>query len=130
MTDEVLLASIKHLLQDDALDWYGRAMAQHRLVSWQSFKAEIRKEFLPTGYEQILRLEAYFRLQGQNESFAKFYRDISALFRFVSPPMSEEEKRFIVKKNMNADYATVVTAARSATLAEMVDVCISYDDAA
>ncbi|KAL1373570.1 hypothetical protein pipiens_018593 [Culex pipiens pipiens] len=92
--------------------------------------AEIRKEFLPTGYEQILRLEAYFRLQGQNESFAKFYRDISALFRFVSPPMSEEEKRFIVKKNMNADYATVVTAARSATLAEMVDVCISYDDAA
>ncbi|XP_062553274.1 uncharacterized protein LOC134218349 [Armigeres subalbatus] len=98
MNDETLLSSIKHLLLDDALDWYARAMSQRRLYSWQNFKNEIRREFLPSGYAQILRLEASFRFQGQSESFAKYYRDIAALFRFISPPMTEEEKFFIVKK--------------------------------
>ncbi|XP_062701346.1 uncharacterized protein LOC109405522 [Aedes albopictus] len=128
MSDATLLSSIKHLLQDDALDWYARAMTQQSLHSWQAFKKEIRKEFLPVGYAQILRLEASFRFQGQQESFAKYYRDIAALFRFISPPMAEEEKFFIVKKNMNADYAAIVTAARPMNLQEMVEVCTSYDE--
>lgn len=128
MSDDTLLSSIKHLLQDDALDWYARAMSQRLLFSWHAFKQEIRREFLPSGYAQILRLEASFRFQGQSETFAKYYRDIAALFRFISPPMTEEEKFFIVKKNMNADYAAIVTAARPADLREMVEVCTSYDE--
>ncbi|XP_062713646.1 uncharacterized protein LOC134290505 [Aedes albopictus] len=128
MSDGTLLSSIKHLLQDDALDWYARAMSQRLLFSWQAFKQEIKREFLPSGYAQILRLEASFRFQGQSESFAKYYRDIAALFRFISPPMTEDEKFFIVKKNMNADYAAIVTAARPVDLREMVEVCTSYDE--
>lgn len=38
LADDVLLQSIKHLLQDDALDWYARAYAAGTLVSWQEFK--------------------------------------------------------------------------------------------
>lgn len=128
LSDDILLKSVKHLLLDDALDWYGRAVAQHRLYSWEAFKNEIRKEYLPSSYSQILKLEAIFRYQAPNESFSKYYRDISALFRFVQPPMSEEEKYFIVKKNMNGDYATIVTAARPHSLAEMVEICSSYDE--
>lgn len=128
MSDRTLLSSIKHLLQEDALDWYARALNQHNLHTWTEFKQEIRKEFLPGGYAQILRLEASFRFQGQNEPFAKYYRDIAALFRFVTPPMTEEEKYFIVKKNMTADYAAIVTAARPQTLKEMVEICSSYDE--
>lgn len=128
VSDGTLLSSIKHLLQEDALDWYSRAMSQRLLYSWDTFKKEIRREYLPTGYAQILRLEASFRYQGQNESFAKYFRDIAALFRFISPPLTEEEQFFIVKKNMNADYAAIVTAARPANLQEMVEVCTSYDE--
>lgn len=128
LSDDTLLKSIKHLLLDDALDWYGRAVSQNLLVTWAAFKNEIRKEYLPSSYEQILKLEAIFRFQAPDESFAKYYRDISALFRFVQPPMSEQEKFFIVKKNMNADYATIVTAARPASLQDMVEVCSSYDE--
>ncbi|XP_058465380.1 uncharacterized protein LOC131438957 [Malaya genurostris] len=128
MNDETLLSSIKHLLHEDALEWYARATLQNRLLSWRAFKQEIRKEFLPSGYSQILRLEASFRFQGVNESFAKYYRDISALFRFVEPPIPENEKLFTVKKNMNADYAAIVTAARPQTLDELVDICTSYDE--
>ena len=128
MDDNTLLTSIKHLLQEDALDWYARAMTQNQLVSWEAFKTEIRSEFLPREYAQILRVEAYFRFQGQNEPFSKFYRDITALFRFVSPPMGEQDKLFVVKKNMNADYAVLVAAARPRSLQEMVEVCTSYDE--
>lgn len=128
MSDATLLSSIKHLLQEDALDWYARATSQRLLRSWDAFKREIKREFLPSGYSQILRLEASFRFQGSSESFAKYYRDISALFRFVEPPIPEKEKFFIVKKNMYADYAAIVTAARPLTLNDMVEICTSYDE--
>lgn len=128
VSDDVLLRSIKHLLQDDALDWYGRAFNERTLLTWDDFKNQIRREFLPSSYAQMLRVEACFRFQGATESFAKFYRDISALFRFVTPPMSEEERFFIVKKNMNTEYASIVAAARPRSLQEMVEVCNGFDE--
>ncbi|XP_058834657.1 uncharacterized protein LOC131691918 [Topomyia yanbarensis] len=128
MNEDTLLSSVKHLLHEDALDWYARATSRNLLRSWDAFKREIRKEFLPSGYSQILRLEASFRFQGVSESFSKYYRDISALFRFVEAPIPEEEKFFTVKKNMTADYAAIVTAARPQSLEEMVEICTSYDE--
>lgn len=128
VSDEVLLTSIKHLLQEDALDWYARAEYQGLLTSWASFKQQIRKEYLPAQYGQLLRAEAFFRYQGHNEPFAKYFRDITALFRFAEPQMTEDEKLFIVKKNMHADYAIILTAAKPATLTDLVDICSSYDD--
>ncbi|XP_058815288.1 uncharacterized protein LOC131678887 [Topomyia yanbarensis] len=128
MSDAMLLSSIKHLLQEDAIDWYARATSQRLLHTWNDFKREIRREFLPSGYSQILRLEASFRYQGKDETFAKYYRDIAALFRFVEPPIPDDEKFFVVKKNMNENYAAIVTAARPRTLEEMVEVCTGYDE--
>lgn len=128
MSDATLLSSIKHLLQEDAIDWYARATSHNLLRTWEEFKQEIRREFLPSGYSQILRQEASFRFQGREESFAKYYRDISALFRFVDPPIPADEKFFLVKKNMNENYAAIVTAARPRSLEEMVEVCTGYDE--
>lgn len=128
VSDEVLLTSIKHLLQEDALDWYARVEYQGLLDSCESFKQQIRKEYLPAQYGQLLRAEAFFRYQGQSESFAKYYRDITTLFRFAEPAMSEEEKLFIVKKNMHTDYALIITAAKPDNLADLAEVCSSYDD--
>ncbi|XP_062542200.1 uncharacterized protein LOC134210188 [Armigeres subalbatus] len=42
--------------------------------------------------------------------------------------MAEGEKFFIAKKNMNVDYAAMVTAARPRDLQAMVEVCTSYDE--
>lgn len=128
VSEEVLLTSVKHLLQDDALDWYARAISQGLLTSWEAFKEEIRREYLPAEYGQFIRAEAFFRYQGQTEPFVKYYREIVSLFRFAQPKMSETEKFFIVKKNMNAEYAPTVAAARPRTLEELVEVCASYDD--
>lgn len=128
VSEDVLLRSIKHLLQDDALDWYGRAFNEGSLLTWTDFKNHIRQEFLPNSYAQMLRVEASFRFQGVGESFAKFYRDISALFRFVTPPMSEAERFFLVKKNMNTEYASIVAAARPQSLQEMAEICNGFDE--
>lgn len=128
IAEELLLRSVKHLLLDDALDWYGRAFTEGTLGTWSDFKEQIRREFLPSSYSQILRNEANDRHQGVNESFAKFYRDISTLFRFIHPPMSAEEKFFMVKKNINAEYASIVAAARPRTLKEIAEVCNEFDE--
>lgn len=42
--------------------------------------------------------------------------------------MTEEERFFTVKKNIHADYAMIITAAKPRTLAELVEICLSYDD--
>lgn len=83
---------------------------------------------MPVDYTYIVRNEANFRYQGANESFAKYYRDVSALFRFMDPPLPEDEKFFIIKKNMSQEYASIVASARPRTMAELVDICNGYDD--
>ncbi|XP_052563530.1 uncharacterized protein LOC120423844 [Culex pipiens pallens] len=128
VNNAMLLRAIKHLLQDDALDWYSRALNEGELDTWENFKLMIRQEYLSSHYGQLLREEASSRYQGANEKFQKYYRDISALFRFVQPPMSQEDKFFILKKNMNPEYATILASARPQTIQDMVEVCNAYDD--
>ncbi|KAL1377944.1 hypothetical protein pipiens_015913 [Culex pipiens pipiens] len=128
VNNAMLLRAIKHLLQDDALDWYSRALNEGELDTWENFKLMIRQEYLSSHYGQLLREEASSRYQGANEIFQKYYRDISALFRFVQPPMSQEDKFFILKKNMNPEYATILASARPQTIQDMVEVCNAYDD--
>ncbi|XP_062713751.1 uncharacterized protein LOC134290601 [Aedes albopictus] len=106
ISDATLLSSIKHLLQEDAIDWYSRATSQNLLRTWDQFKREIRREFLPSGYSQI---PAFDFKEGRN-------------------PLRNDEKFFLVKKNMNENYAAIVTAARPRSLEEMVEVCSGYDE--
>lgn len=124
----VLLKNVKHLLQDDALSWYGNAYLRGELVSWEALKRMMRQEFLPSSYAYILRMEAYHRLQGEDESFSKFFQDISTLFQYVDPPMSEQEKLFIVKKNMNATYAPIASAQQACSMSRLVNACKEFDE--
>lgn len=120
LSEETLLKNIKHLLLDDALTWYGNAYLSGQLGSWERFKILIRREFLPASYAFAIRVEAYHRLQGENEPFSKFLQDISTLFHHSDPPMSELEKLFIIKKNMNSTYAPIVAAQQSSSMMKLV----------
>ncbi|XP_038116911.1 myb-like protein P [Culex quinquefasciatus] len=103
----LLLKNIKHLLQDDALTW---------------------REFLPASQAFAIRVEAYHRLQGESESFSKFFQDISTLFQNSQPPMSETEMMFILKKNMNDIYAPIAAANRMASMDMLVQACKEFDE--
>lgn len=124
----LLLKNIKHLLQDDALTWYGNAYLSGDLFSWEAFKILIRREFLPASHAFAIRVEAYHRLQGESESFSKFFQDISTLFQNSQPPMSETEMMFILKKNMNDIYAPIAAANRMASMDMLVQACKEFDE--
>ncbi|XP_062551064.1 uncharacterized protein LOC134216060 [Armigeres subalbatus] len=125
MDEQTLLRSIKHLLKGRALQWYTRCYFQ--LISWDVFKTEIKQEFLPPNYSEIIKQDLYLRFQGPNESFTSFYRDLLAAFEIVEPTITESEKLFIVKSHLNSDYTPIAAASRATTIKELVAVCKDFE---
>ncbi|XP_062552776.1 putative uncharacterized protein DDB_G0271606 [Armigeres subalbatus] len=125
MDDQTLLRSIKHLLKGRALQWYTRSYLN--LTSWDIFKAEIKQEFLPPNYSEIVKQDLYLRFQGPNEPFTAFYRDLVAAFEIVEPTISESEKLFILKSHLNTDFSPIASASRSASIRDLVAVCKDFE---
>lgn len=130
-TEEVdelaLLRGVKHLLRERALEWYIRSY--NNLQTWEHFKKEIKKEFLPQAYSQHMKRDLYSRLQGPDEPFLRYYRDILALSEVVEPPLSDQDRFYIMKSNLNPEFAAIASASRVETVEELIDVCKDYDDA-
>lgn len=106
--------NVKHLLLDDALTWYSNAYLSGALQSWSKRWSD--ENLLPAIYAYILRAETYHRLQGVDESFSKFFQALSTLFQHVDQPMGEQEKLFIIMKNMNATYAPIAASHQIANM--------------
>ncbi|XP_055543315.1 uncharacterized protein LOC129728873 [Wyeomyia smithii] len=123
--EQTLLRSIKHLLKGRALQWYTRSYLY--LTSWETFRLEIKQEFLPPNYSEIIKQDLYLRFQGSNESFTSFYRDLVAAFEIVEPAISESEKLFIVKSHLNPDYSPIAAASRARSIKELVVVCKDFE---
>ncbi|XP_058817647.1 putative uncharacterized protein DDB_G0271606 [Topomyia yanbarensis] len=123
--EQTLLRSVKHLLKGRALQWYTRSYIH--LTSWEVFKSEIKQEFLPPNYSEIIKQDLYLRFQGSNESFTTFYRDLVAAFEIVEPALSESEKLFIMKSHLNSDYTPIAAASRAITVKDLVAVCKDFE---
>lgn len=122
-----LLRGVKHLLRGRALEWYIRSY--NNLQSWEHFKKEIKKEFLPQAYSQHMKRDLYWRIQGPDEPFLKYYRDILALSEVVEPPIADQDRFYIMKSNLNPEFAAIASASRAATVEELISVCKDYDEA-
>lgn len=122
--ETTLLRAIKHLLKGSALQWYTRCYMHLR--DWSDFKLEIKREFLPPNYSEIVKQDLYLRFQEPNEPFANFYRDLVAAFEIVEPPLPESEKLFILKSHLNAEFTPIASAARVSTVKELVAVCRDF----
>ncbi|XP_055542797.1 ras guanine nucleotide exchange factor R-like [Wyeomyia smithii] len=123
--EQTLLRSIKYLLKGRALQWYTRSYLH--LTNWEVFKSEIKQEFLPPNYSEIIMQDLYLRFQGPNESFTTFYRDLVAAFEIVEPAISQRERLFIVKSHLNSDYTPIAAASRVSTVRELVTVCKDFE---
>lgn len=130
-TEEVdelaLLRGVKHLLKGRALEWYIRSY--HNWPTWEHFKKDIKKEFLPQAYSQHMKRDLYWRLQGSDEPFLAYYRDILALFEVVEPALSDHDRLYIMKSNLNPEFAAIASASRAGTVEELIGVCKDYDEA-
>lgn len=114
-----------HLLKGRALQWYSRSYL--KINTWTDFKNQIKREFLPPNYSEIIKQDLYLRFQGPNESFASFYRDLLAVFEIVEPAMLESEKLFILKSHLNAEFIPIATASRCITVQDLVNVCKDFE---
>ncbi|XP_062703105.1 uncharacterized protein LOC134285737 [Aedes albopictus] len=122
-----LLRGVKHLLRGRALEWYTRNYNQFN--TWTQFKKQIKAEFLPPNFSQLIKRDLYWRFQGQEETFAKYYLDLLALFEVVEPPLTPQDQFFILKSNLNTEFAAVASASRACTVVDLVEVCKDYDHA-
>lgn len=127
MEEGYLLRGVKHLLRGRALEWYTRHYMEFN--SWNDFKQEIKAEFLPPNYSQLIKRDMYWRLQGQEEKFSNFLQDIQALFEVVEPTMTHADMYFILKNNLNSEYAAVAAASRVLSVTGLVEVCKDYENA-
>lgn len=125
--DFSLLRGIKHILRGRALEWYTRSY--NRFNTWMEFKRQIKAEFLPPNFSQLIKRDLYWRFQGQDETFSKYYHDLLALFEVLEPPLTPQDQFFIVKSNLNSEFAAVASASRVSEVAELVEVCKDYDHA-
>ncbi|KXJ68537.1 hypothetical protein RP20_CCG002826 [Aedes albopictus] len=122
-----LLRGIKHLLRGRALEWYTRSY--NRFSTWAEFKQQIKAEFLPPNFSQLIKRDLYWRFQGQDETFSKYYHDLLALFEVLEPSLSAQDQFFILKSNLNTEFAAVASASRAFSVGDLVEVCKDYDHA-
>ncbi|XP_055588751.1 defective chorion protein, FC106 isoform-like [Uranotaenia lowii] len=125
MDDTTRLRSVKQLLKGRAFEWYTRT---YRYIhTWEAFKLEIKKEFLPPYYSEIFKQDLYLRFQGANESFTSFYRDLLSIFEIIEPPMPESEKLFIIKSHLNTEFVPIAAASQVTTVQQLVKVCKDFE---
>lgn len=121
-----LIRGIKHLLRGRALEWYARNYTLFN--TWDDFKWRIKSEFLPPNFSQSIKRDLYWRFQAVEEPFSKYYQDMFAFLEVVEPPMTMQDQFFILKSNLNPEFAVVASASRASTVQDLVAVCKDYDN--
>lgn len=121
-----LFWSIHHLLEGPAASWYRGNYREFK--NWDELVSGMRREFLPRNYNFLLREEISNRVQQKSEKLSNFITDLKLLFQKVHPPLEEDYKLYIVKKNMLPEYAFKICTAYTPTLNHLVDVCKDLDE--
>lgn len=126
VTEDQLFANIHQLLKGKAEHWYWGNI--NEIGTWREFVVAIRGEFLPQNYDFFLREEIQNRIQHQHESFSSFITDMKVLFQRVDPPLDENYKLYIVRRNMLSDYSVFLATMNIRTLNDLIGVCKNLDE--
>lgn len=126
VTEDQLLANIHLLLKGKAEHWFWGNINEFR--TWTEFVAAIKREFLPQNYDFFLREEIQNRIQNPNESFSAFITDMKILFQRADPPLDENFKLYIVRRNMLPDYGAFLATMNIITLNDLITVCRKLDE--
>lgn len=80
-------------------------MGNHqRFQNWNELVNGLRQQYMPLNYDYLVREEIQSRFQAKNESFSSFMTDMNILFQRVYPPVDENYRLFIVRRNMLPEY--------------------------
>lgn len=127
VSDHDILYSVVHLLSGRAKLWYQSVIDS--IFTWQELVSEMKKEFLPDNYDYSLLCEISNRAQRSNETFGEFITEILASFRYLSIPVTEEHKLYIIKKNLLPRFSLGVAPLEITSLQRLIDVCRKIENA-
>ncbi|KAJ8967729.1 hypothetical protein NQ314_002675, partial [Rhamnusium bicolor] len=102
LSEEELKNSIIDLLKGDALIWYTSIRSQ--IDSWHTFVNWFKEEYLPHDHHEKLWEMIRARNQNQNESIGTYFACMTNLFNRLGNPVSEQEKLYILKRNILPYY--------------------------
>lgn len=97
-SEETLFSSAVDLFTGSALVWY-RAV-KSTLTNWRELKAALRRDFLPSNFDEELMTEIRGRTQGANERVTIYVATMMNLFKRLTQPPSEDVKLEIIRKNL------------------------------
>lgn len=101
-SEEDLKNSLIDLLKGDALIWYTSIRSQ--VDSWSTFVRLFKEEYLPHDHTERLWELIRSRYQHQNESIGTYFACMINLFNRLGNPVPEQEKLYILKRNILPYY--------------------------
>lgn len=123
--DEVLLASVVHLLSGRARLWYRSWFATFEC--WDDLVAAMKTEFLPPKYDYKLLTTISNRRQKPNETFSEYLNAMQSQFQHLSIPVDEQHKLSIIEENMLTKYVVATSAVEITRLDQLSNICRRVD---
>ena len=103
-TKEELYQSAIDLFEGKAALWF--RSIRRRVETWDELEQQLLEEFLPVYYNDLLMDEIKARTQGSDESIGMYLAVMDGLFSFLKPPMAEDDKLRILRRNILPFYQT------------------------
>lgn len=128
-SDEELFQSAADLFEGIAREWFRSQLRQRRFDSWTSLVTALRRDFLPSNYDDQLRKEIEQRTQGQTEKVVVYLSVMENLFHCLGNPPTEEEKLKIIRRNLLPWYQPHLALQVIQDISALTIVCRALEDA-
>jgi hypothetical protein len=116
-----ILRSAFYLFGGPASNWY--LTNRHKFGSYTQLVEGLKRTFLRCDNDLELKREIEQREQLPNESFIQYLTDIERKCQQLATPMPENEKLFILRKNMNNFYSSKLAAHDVNTVEQLEELC-------
>ena len=127
VSEENVFLSAVDLFSGHALLWY--RSIKNTVKSWEDVVTALRRDFLPSNYDDKLWEEIKTRTQGRGEPIHIYIAIMESLFGRLSRPALEKTKIKIVKHNLLPHYASHLALIEFDSVANLAIVCRKLDEA-
>lgn len=126
-TKDELFASAIDLFTGPALIWF--RSIKNSITDWDALIQILRRDFLPTDYDEVLWEQIKDRTQGKHERVTIFIAVLENLFSRLAVPCSEEVKIKFIKRNLLACYSSALALVDIPTVETLSELCRKVEDA-
>jgi hypothetical protein len=124
-TKQEVLNSAFHLFSGRAKTWY--MTWRHTFGTYEYLIDRLKANFLSADHDLVLRHEIEQREQRPNEPFIQFLTDVEYKCQQLSRSLSEQEKLFIIRRNLNSFYSSRLGAMDITSIEHLVRLCDRVD---